>query len=107
MTTDNPSSFHVQPSQQSNTRMSRVSVTDSCHLFQLLILIQPLGGLDHELSSNAHLPDIHSDHSTGPYSAMNPVNPLPPTRYASSTLYDDPRYPATVGIHLQTSCPLC
>lgn len=78
-------------------------------LSQLLtgILIQPLGGLDHELSSNAHLPGIHS---AGPYSAVNPVNLLPPTRYASSTCYDDPTYGpylATVSIHLQTSCPLC
>ena len=78
-------------------------------LSQLLtgILIQPLVGLDHELSSNAHLPGIHS---AGPYSAVNPVNPLPPTRYASSTWYDDPTYGpylATVSIHLQTSCPLC
>ena len=84
--------------------MSRVSVTDSCHLSQLLILMQPLGGLDQELSSNAHLPGIHS---TGSYSAMDPVNPLPPTRYASNTWYDDPPYQVTVGIHLQTPCPLC
>ena len=68
--------------------------------------MQPLDGLDHELSSNAHLPGIHS---AVLYSAMNPVDPLPPTRYASSMWYDDPpygHYLATVGIHLQTSCPL-
>ncbi|KAF8481725.1 hypothetical protein DFH94DRAFT_844119 [Russula ochroleuca] len=69
MTTDNPSSVPVQPSHYNSTGQST----------------QPFGDLD-------HLPGIDS---AGPYSAMNYVNILPPTRYTSSMGYNNPSHLAT------------
>jgi hypothetical protein len=65
-------------------------VTLNCSLSYLSI--QPFGDLD-------HLPGIDS---AGPYSAMNYVNILPPTRYTSSMGYNNPSHLATVSVRLQS-----
>jgi hypothetical protein len=57
------------------------------------ISIQALGGIDHELQPNGHLPGIDS---AGHYPTMNNIN-APPTRY-----YDDPPHLTRVGVRLQS-----
>ncbi|KAI0281408.1 hypothetical protein BGY98DRAFT_1094890 [Russula aff. rugulosa BPL654] len=49
--------------------------------------VQTLGGRDHEVWSNEHLPGIDS---AGPYPAVNHVDALPPTRYTSTIGNEDP-----------------
>ena len=66
------------------------------------ISIQLLAGHDHGLWSNGHQLGIDS---AGPYPTMNYVNALPPTRYSTSTGYDDdPPHLAIVSVCLQPSC---
>jgi hypothetical protein len=101
MTTDNRNSSSV-PAQRSQ----QVSVTDACHCLDCLlscISLQAMSGHDREFWLNGHL----GVDSAGPYPAMNYVNTLPPTRYISSMGYDDPPHLVTVGVSLQSLCPLC
>ena len=55
--------------------------------------MQTLGGRDHELWSNEHMPGIDS---AGPYPAVN--HDFPPTRYTSMG-NEDPPHVAIVSIH--------
>jgi hypothetical protein len=55
-----------------------------------------LGGRDHEVWSNEHLPGIDS---AGPYPAVNHVDALPPTRYTSTIGNEDPPRVNIVGVH--------
>lgn len=64
--------------------------------------MQPLASHDHELWSNGHQLGIDS---AGPYptnATMDHVNALPPTRYGTSTGYNDPPDLVTVSV-----CLLC
>jgi hypothetical protein len=93
MTTDNPSSVPVQPSQH-NSISAHVSVTDARHCpncsLSYIQYHQPLGGLDHPPGGD----------SAGSYPTMNYVSALPPTRYTSSMGYDFPPHLATVRVRL-------
>jgi hypothetical protein len=67
-------------------------------MFPLLSYVstQTLGGRDHQLWSNEHLPDTDS---AGPYPAVNHTDALPPTRYTSTMRNEDPPHVAVVSIH--------
>ena len=110
MTTDNPPSAPVQPSQYNSMQSSQVIATDPCHCLNcslFFIPMQALGGqtsrgLDHELWSNGHLaPSIDS---AVPHPAMHYVNAIPPTTttYLSNMGYDDPPRLATVRVYLRS-----
>ena len=58
--------------------------------------MQTLGGRDHELWSNEHLPGIDT---AGAYAAVNHADALPPTRYTSAMGNEDPPHVATVSVH--------
>ena len=107
MTTDNPFSAPVQPSQYNSmqTQSSQVIATDPCHCLRVncslfFIPMQALGGLDHELWSNGHL--VPGIDSAVPHPAMNYVNAIPPTTYPSNVRYDDPPCLAAVRVYIQS-----
>ena len=56
--------------------------------------MQTLGGRDHELWSNEHLPRIDS---AGAYPAVH-ADALPPTRYTSTMEKVDPHHMAIVNV---------
>jgi hypothetical protein len=97
MTTDNPSSVPLQPSQYNSIQGAQVSTVDACYCLDCslsYILIQPLGGLDHLTGVGPGGPQ--------PYPAMNYVSALPPTRYTSRVGYDHSSHLATVRVRLQS-----
>ncbi|KAN0123853.1 hypothetical protein V8E52_002343 [Russula decolorans] len=79
MTTNNPSYVPIQHPQHNFVQNA-----------------QTLGGRDHELWSNGHLPGIDA----GPYPAVpvNHADALPPTRYTSIMRNEDPPHAAITGL---------
>ncbi len=65
--------------------------------------MQTLGGLDHELWSNEHLPGIYP---ASPYSTMNHADALPPTSHTSTVGSDDPPHLTIVSVYLPAFIPL-
>jgi hypothetical protein len=97
MTTNNTSYVPIQHTQHNFVQNAQVCVTYLCDVPLLsYISIQTLGGRDHEVWSNEHLPGIDS---AGPYPAVNHADALPPTRYASTIWNEDPRHVAMVSVH--------
>jgi hypothetical protein len=99
MTTNNPSYVPIQHPQHNFVQNAQVCIT---YIYDVPLLsyisMQTLGGRDHELWSNGHLPGIDA----GPYPAVpvNHADALPPTRYTSIMGNEDPPHAAiTVSIH--------
>jgi hypothetical protein len=58
--------------------------------------MQTLGGRDHELWSNEHLP---CNDSAGPHPGVNRADALSPTRYTSTVENEGPHHVAIVSVH--------
>jgi len=100
MTTNNPPYVPIQHQQHNFVQNAQVCITHICDvpLFSY-IPTQTLGGRDHELWSNEHLPGIDRN-SAGPYPAAN--HGLPPTRYTSTTGNED--LPHVAIVHRGNQC---
>ena len=99
MTTNNPSYVPIQHPQHNLVQNAPVCTTYICDVSLLIsISIQTLGGRDHELQSNEHLPGIDS---ARPYTAatVNHADALPPTRYTSTMGNEDSPHVAIVSVH--------
>jgi hypothetical protein len=89
MTTTNPSSVPLQPSQDDYTQSTKVSVTNVRHYLTCSLSytsIQASGGVDHELWSDGN--PLYID-SAGPYPALNYDNTSLSSLLTSSMGYDD------------------
>ena len=98
MTTNNPLYVPIQHPQHNLVQNTQVRITYISDVPRLSYILyqQTLGGRDHELWSNEHLPGIDS---AGPYPAVNHADALPPTRYTNTMGNNDPAHVAIVSIH--------
>jgi hypothetical protein len=65
----------------------------------IYVSMQALGGRDHELWSNEHLPGIGSE-PAGPYPAVNHADHvLPLTSYTNAMGHEEPPHVAIVSVH--------
>jgi hypothetical protein len=99
MTSNNPSYVPIQHPQHNFVQNTQVCITYICDVPPLsYISMQTLGGRDHELWSNEHLPGIDS---AGPCPAVNHADSdaPPPTRYTNTMGNEDPPHVAIVSVH--------
>src|SRR5882757_1125739 len=103
MTTSNSSYVPTRHPQHHFVQNAQVCITYICDVPLLsYISMQTLGGRDHELWSNEHLPGIDP---AGPYPAVNHPDALPPTRYTSAMGNKDPPHVAIVSVHFISLMP--
>jgi hypothetical protein len=99
MTTNNLSYVPIQHQQHNFAQNAQVCIAYICDVPLLShISTQTLGGRDHELWSNEHLPGIDSA-GLYPAAAVNHADALPPTRYTSTMWNEDPSHVAIVSLH--------
>src|SRR6266852_4101358 len=92
-----PSYVPIQHPPHNFVHDAQVCITYICDVPLLShISMQTLGGRDHELWSNEHLP---RNDSAGPHHGVNHADALPPTRYTSTMENVDPPHVAIVSIH--------
>jgi hypothetical protein len=97
MTTNNPSYVPIQHPQHNFVQNAQVCITYTCGVPLLsYISMQTLGGREHELWPNEHLPGIDS---AGTYPAVNNADALPPTRYTNTMGNEGPPQVVIVSIH--------
>ena len=100
MTTNNPSYVPIQHRDPQHNSVQNAQVCITYYICDVLLLsyisMQTLGGRDHELQSNEHLPGIDS---ARPYPAVSHADALPPTRYASTMGNEGPPHVAVVSVH--------
>jgi hypothetical protein len=113
MTTNNPSYVPIQYPQHNFVQDAQVCITYICDVpllsaqlyYVTYISMQTLGGRNHELWPNEHLPGIDS---AGSYPIVNHADALPPTRYTSTVGNENPPHVGIVSIHcFQSLCSLC
>lgn len=100
MTTNNPSYVPVpiQHPQHNFVQNAQVCFTYICDVPLLsYISMQTLGGRDHDLWSNEHLPGIDSADPQS-YPTLNHADALPPTRYTSIGS-EGPPHVTIVSVH--------
>jgi hypothetical protein len=99
MTTSNPGPSYVpsQHPQHNFVQNAQVCITYVSDVPLLsYISTQNLGGRDHELWSNEHLPGVDS---AGPYQAVSHADALPPTGYTGTMGNEDPPHVTIVSVH--------
>jgi hypothetical protein len=97
MTTNDPPYVPIQHPQHNFVQNAQVCISYLCDIPLLsYISTQTLGGRDHELWPNEHLPGVDS---AGPYPAVNHADAPPPTRYTNTMGNEGPRHVAIVSIH--------